>query len=169
MNNNFKPFGAIYKKKRWWLAAGLTAAVILAIIYFRGDSDPDYEFMTVSLGELVQEVSVTGKVRPAQEVDLQFESSGRVAAINYKVGDKINAGAVIASLENQDLQAAVISAKADLEKTQRDFNSISDPAVYSSLRVELENAKINLEQVAKKSDADLAADYSNAFNVMREA
>ncbi|MBI2064497.1 MAG: biotin/lipoyl-binding protein [Candidatus Yanofskybacteria bacterium] len=169
MNNNFKSFGAIYKKKRWWLVAGLIVSVILAIIYFRGDSGPDYEFMTISRGELVQEVSVTGKVRPAQEVDLQFESSGRVATINYKVGDKINTGAVIASLDNQDLQAAVISAKADLEKTQRDFNSINDPAVYSALRVELENAKINLEQVTKKSDADLAADYSSAFNVMREA
>jgi len=169
-NNNFnRPVKKWYKKKRWWLVAGLAVFVVVTIIYFRGNKQPEYEFMTVNRGELIQEVSVTGKVRPAHEVDLQFESSGRVYSVNYKVGDKVGAGVVIASLENQDFQAAVTSAKADLDKTVRDFNSLNDPAVSSALRVELENAKINLEQAVKKSDGDLVADYSSAFNIMREA
>ena len=74
-NNNFnRPVKKWYKKKRWWLVAGLAVFVVVTIIYFRGNKQPEYEFMTVNRGELIQEVSVTGKVRPAHEVDLQFET-----------------------------------------------------------------------------------------------
>src|SRR3990167_179710 len=98
------------KKTKTWGSVLIVAALLIGYFAWNRDVVPNYEFMTVSRGELVQEVSVTGRVKPAQSVDLQFESSGRVSSINYKVGDKVSAGATIASLENQDLQAAVISA-----------------------------------------------------------
>lgn len=164
----FIPNFKIRKTKIW--TGVVIAAVIIVILVMRGGGPAEtYEFMTATRGELVQEVSVTGKVRAAQSVDLQFESSGRIALVNYKVGEKVLAGATIVSLENQDLQAAIISAKADLDRTVRNLNSLNDSSISSSLRVDLENAKINLDQVSKKADGDLASKYSIAFNDMREA
>jgi HlyD family secretion protein len=158
-----------YKNKKWWIAGGFLVLIIGGFLIFRGDKQPSYETVIVKRDVLIQEVSITGRVKPAQAVDLQFESSGRISTINYKVGEKVNAGATIASLENQDLQAAVVSARADLEKTKRNFDSLANSSVYSSLRVELENAEENLAQVKVKAEGDLAADYSSAFNAMREA
>lgn len=158
-----------YKKKRWWGLAIAVVAVIAGIVYMRSGSQPTYEMITAKKADLVQEVSVTGKVKPAQAVDLQFESSGRISAINYKVGDRVGAGATIASIENQDLQAEVASARADLDRTVRNFNSVKDPSISSSLRVELENAKTNLDQVKKKADGDLASKYSAAADTLNEA
>lgn len=143
--------------------------LVVWMVFFRGSKSPVYETMTVQRVDLVQEVSVTGKVKSAQAVDLQFESSGRISSINYKVGDKVNQGVTIASLENQDLQAAVVSAKADLEKTKRNYESLNNSSISSSLRVELQNAEINLDQVKTKADSDLASKYSSAFNAAREA
>ena len=164
------------KKVKIWSSILIVAASIAGYFVWNRDTGPSYEFMTVSRGELVQEVSVTGKVKPAQSVDLQFESSGRISSINYKAGDRVGAGATIASLENQDLQAKilaaeadVISAKAELDKTTKDYNSIGDSSVYSSLRVELENAKSNLEQVKIKAEGDLATKYNNASGILNEA
>lgn len=145
--------------------------MVLAVwaIFFRGGEAPTYETIITRRADLIQEVSVTGKIKPAQAVDLQFESPGRISTVNYKVGDKVNSGVVIASLENKDLQASVTSARADLDKTIRNFNSLNDPAISSSLRVELENSKTNLVQVSKKADGDLASKYNTAFNAAREA
>lgn len=168
-NNIIKKSKSWYMKKRWWAVAVVVAGLVGWYFFLGGDKAPTYEKITVKRGDLIQEVSVTGKIKPAQAVDLQFESSGRISVINYKVGSKVNSGAVIASLENQDLQAEVTSAKASLDKTVKDFNSLNDPSVASSLRVELENAKINLEQAKKKAEGDLASDYSSAFNTVREA
>ena len=158
----------IKSKKFIWITA-IIVGVVLIILMTKGGSEKAYEFITVSRGELVQEVSVTGKIKPTQSVDLQFESSGRISAINYKVGGHVNRGAVIASLENQDLQAAVTSARADLDKTVRNFNSLNNSLVYSSLRVELDNAENSLKRVEEQADSDLASEYNDAFNAIREA
>ncbi len=168
-NNIIKPTKKWYQKKRWWAVAAVIIGGLVWALFFRGGSKPSYELITTKRADLIQEVSVTGKVKPAQAVDLQFETSGRVAHIYYKVGSKVSAGATIASLENQELQAAVTSAKADLEKTIRNYNSLSDPTVSSALRVELENAKANLDQVKLKAAGDLLTKYNNASGTLNEA
>ena len=162
---------AFLKNKKVRLWGGLLIVVILVVVYFMrsGKKAPTYEYMAAKRGELVQEVNVTGNIKPAQAVDLQFESSGRLASLNYKVGNKVNAGAIIASLDNQDLQASVTSARADYDKTVRNFNSLSDPSIFSALRVELQNSEANIEQVAKKGEGDLASKYSLAVSTIREA
>ena len=169
MDNYIKPVRKWYRKKKWWVIGVAVLGIAIWVIFFRGGKEPAYEIIVTKKADLIQEVSVTGKVKPAQAVDLQFEAAGRIAYINYKVGNRVNSGVTIASLENQDLQAAVTSAKADLEKTIRNFNSLNDASVSSALRVELENARINLDQTVKKADGDMAADYTSSFNVMREA
>jgi HlyD family secretion protein len=169
MENNIKKGRKWYKKKRWWAAGFIVLMVAIWAIFFRGAKTPTYEKIVANRADLIQEVSVTGKIKPAQAVDLQFENSGRVSTINYKVGDKVSSGATIASLDNLDLQAAVTSARADLEKTKRNFESLNDTSVYSSLRVELENSQTNLEQVKVKASGDLASDYNNAVNDLHEA
>lgn len=163
------------KIKIWGSIIAAVAVVIFASIFWGGKPEPAYEFMIIKRGELIQEVSVTGKVKPAQSVDLQFENSGRIVALNYKTGDKVTVGAVIASLDNQDSQAQVLEkeaslefAKADLERSKKNLSSLTDPAISTALRTDLENAKINLENVKTKADDDLAADYNGAFNAMNE-
>ncbi len=164
------------KKGKILSGIALIAAIAVGFTVFRNKPKIKYESIIVSRGELVQEVSVTGKVKAAQSVDLQFENSGRITAINYKAGAKVNAGSTIASLDTQDLQAqilqkeaGVLAAQADLDKTVKNFQSLSDPATSTALKTDLDNTKLNLDQVKIKADADLASDYSRAFNTTIEA
>lgn len=70
------------------------------------------DFAVVRRGTVSQVVSVTGKVKPAQEVKLSFEKSGRVAQIYRGVGERVETGAWLVSLENGDLFAQLAQAKA---------------------------------------------------------
>ena len=55
-----------------------------------------------------------GSVTPAHTYQLGFEIQGRIARVNYDVGDHVTAGAVLASLDASDYaaQAAAASAQA---------------------------------------------------------
>src|ERR1700679_1280945 len=53
-----------------------------------------------SVGNVVEQVSVTGTVSPISSADLAFEKGGVVEQINVAVGDQVKAGDAIASLDS---------------------------------------------------------------------
>lgn len=70
-----------------------------------------------------------GSVSPAHTYQLSFEIPGRIARVNYDVGDRIAAGAILATLDASDYAAqadaagaqaqfAPIAAKAQLDRAQ---------------------------------------------------
>ena len=152
------------------------AILIGSYVYLGRDGGPEHEFVVVQRQDIFQEVNVTGRVKPAQKVDLQFGNSGRVAFLGVAVGDTVNFGNTLASLDTQEIraqilekEAAVDSAKADLSQTMRNFDSLRDENVATALRTELENAKVNLTNVQQKADGDLVTIYNTALNATNEA
>ncbi|MDO8600695.1 MAG: efflux RND transporter periplasmic adaptor subunit [bacterium] len=104
------------------LILSLVIVVVIAggsyLIWGRSGETPNEEIVSVTRGTLTQEVSVTGRVKPAESVDLAFERSGRVAAINVDVGAKVSAGQVLASLYNADLSATLADVEASVRKEE---------------------------------------------------
>lgn len=92
-------------------------AVILVIAggtwYTLGKTDvKPYEYAVASKGNVVQEVSVTGRVVPAEEVSLAFEQGGRIQGVSVSVGDKVERGDVLLSLSADDTRAQLAQAQA---------------------------------------------------------
>lgn len=101
----------------------LIGAVCLAVIsggyaYARRGREPAYDFIIAEKKDLIQEVSVTGRVRPVHEVELAFERGGKVARVNAQVGDQVGAGQILASLSNLDLAAELKRARAGVESAK---------------------------------------------------
>src|SRR3989338_8160520 len=82
-----------FRQKSVYLPS-IAAVVVLAgaYFYFFGSDEPELVTANALRGNLVQIVSVTGRVKPAESVNLAFEKGGRVAWKNAEVGDKIFAG-----------------------------------------------------------------------------
>ena len=74
------------------ILAIIGGVILGAYGYFGGNKFPDYDFITAEKKDLIQEVSVTGRVKPAESVDLAFERSGRVTSVGAIVGDKVKTG-----------------------------------------------------------------------------
>lgn len=98
------------------IAALLVAsAVILGGIYVVNQETPSkYETTLVERGDVVQEVSMTGRVESEKEANLAFESGGRVLAEPRRVGDRVNKGDVLVLLDTSELLALLAQAKANL-------------------------------------------------------
>ncbi|MBI4385661.1 efflux RND transporter periplasmic adaptor subunit [Candidatus Parcubacteria bacterium] len=104
----------VFKRKIVWLPALLIAVVAAGYFLFRG-SPPNPEFATARRGTVVQEVSVTGKIKSADAVQLAFERSGRVSRLAVDSGDRVSAGAVVAELDSREAAAELKRARATVE------------------------------------------------------
>lgn len=76
-----------------------------------GEAAP-YEYAVATKASVVQEVSVTGRVVPAEEVSLAFEQGGRIQGVSVSVGDVVERGDVLLTLAADDVRAQLAQAQA---------------------------------------------------------
>ena len=102
-------------------------AVVVFIGYsllFGEEGESGIDTVVVSRGDILQEVSVTGRVKPAQAVDLAFEASGRISYLPVSIGEKVFAGQVLAALSSADTQALLASAQAKQRAEEARFEKL---------------------------------------------
>ncbi|MFA6253946.1 MAG: biotin/lipoyl-binding protein, partial [Candidatus Paceibacterota bacterium] len=126
--------------------------IIAVVAYWNfGKNNNSEQLLVMKPADFVQTVAVAGKVTPAKSVDLGFNRSGKVAQVNVVVGQKVEAGQVIAQL---DLSSAVL----DLENSRATLSKLQEPADKLSL-VQAQNA------LASALNAETKA-YSDGFNAV---
>lgn len=107
----------IFFKRFYYIPAVLIVAGVAGfLLWRRGAGEGDA--MIVRRGDFLQQVSVSGKVVPAQSVELAFSETGRVAAVRVAVGDRVARGAVLAAIENGDLAADILQKQANRDAAQ---------------------------------------------------
>ena len=108
-----------YKKKSFWI---ITVIVIIIVGFFIYQAKkpvlPEFDTLEIQAGELIQEISITGSVQAAEEVDLALEKSGKVTYLPVKVGDQVFKGKVLLRLNNADLAAQRNQASAQVDQAK---------------------------------------------------
>ena len=140
-------------KKRVVYPAIILIIILGAVAIFRDGNGR--ELSVVVRADIIQEVAATGKVKPAQTVDLGFDKSGRVSAVYFDVGDSVSRGEVIASLESADLFADIAKAKASLEEETIKLREIKN------------TAPVSYNNSYKNLDAALREGFASADNAVR--
>jgi HlyD family secretion protein len=82
--------------------------------------------ITASRGSLTATIGATGMVHADQTAILSWQSSGRVGEILVQVGDTIEAGQVLATLEQSALSQNIILAQADLINAQKALDDLQN-------------------------------------------
>jgi HlyD family secretion protein len=82
----------------------------------------------VTRGTIVTRVGSTGKVRPNQLVELNWQTTGNVGLINIKTNDQVKAGDVLMELDVTSFQPSILEAMESLPAAQRtlDLLDVSD-------------------------------------------
>lgn len=131
-----------------------------------------YELVEVVQGEIVQQVSVTGKIKSADSVDLAFERGGKIASIAVKVGDKVTAGQRLAVLSNSDIVAQLAQAQASLDKEIVKLAELKSGTRSEELRIAetaVANAERTLTDVKSKAETDLNNYYDDVKDILNDA
>jgi HlyD family secretion protein len=113
----------------WRWAIIIFAIVIILFFVFRliGGGNESGQTVTVTRKNIVQKVSVSGKVESAQKVELAFEVGGVVRQIARQEGDKVKAGDLIASLNTAELSVRLARQWAALEKARLALATLVEP------------------------------------------
>jgi len=134
----------------------------------------------VTRGTVVaQTISETGVVEAAQNINLNFQNSGRITRIYVQVGDRVRAGQRLARIETSQLEIQLTEAKAALALTEARLNQLlagatpeeikSAEIAVSSAETALLSATQNLNNINALSESSLNQAYKDALAVLRVA
>lgn len=161
-----------FKSKKLWILVLAITGVAILLSTFNGEDQSEYETVKAETGNLIQTVDVTGKVESANELSLNFETTGRINSIRVEVGDTVKAGQWLANLSLTELNAAVTQAQSVLNQklagaTLEQIN-VSEKQIESA-KVALSQAESNLEDARTITENTLNSKYTNALNVLEDA
>ncbi len=141
------------------LISGLIGVAVLggAGYFLLGGKNGNIETLTVHHGEFLQQISVSGTVVAAQDVNLGFSEGGRVAHIYSQVGQRVFAGAVIAAVENGDRYAVVLQKRAALEASQADLARLEAGKRPEEIAVSVAQVEIDKAALSQANQAVLNA------------
>ncbi|MCF6276957.1 MAG: efflux RND transporter periplasmic adaptor subunit [Candidatus Magasanikbacteria bacterium] len=138
-----------------------------------------YRFVVAEKSDISQDVSVTGKVISSNQVELAFEKSGKIGAVNVEVGDDVYLGQVLARVSNPILSAQIAQANANLQAelarlaelergTRPEEIQLAETKVFNANKNLLE-ARKNLENVKSKAETDLDNSYITTLVTAQKA
>lgn len=129
---------------------GVIGCVVLIVVFaaaFSGGSEGLFDTEKAILGNLRQEVSVTGRVEAAKRVDLAFERTGKVNRVFVRVGDTVTLGELLVTLESDDIAAGLAQAEATVKIEQAKLDELtrgSRPEEINVEQVKVLNAEVAL-------------------------
>ncbi len=107
-------------KKKLLIGGGFMAAIVLAGLYFWGDTSSTPQYMTarVERGNLRNTVTATGALQAVTTVQVGSQASGTIAALYADFNSTVKKGQVVAQLDPSTAKAQVQQARANLENAR---------------------------------------------------
>jgi HlyD family secretion protein len=133
----------IKKKYIIWSIILLSVAVIIFAVVKKDKNKITYLTEEVKKGILTQTVSTTGTLTSNNNINLNFEITGRIKEIGVTVGDEVIDGEIIANVDQEILNREVEKARLAVEKAKADAHSNDD--LIREAKQDVKNSKNYLE------------------------
>lgn len=115
-----------------------------------------------------------GRLLPDEEVDLSFETSGKITEISFKEGTNVKKGQLLAKVNDKPLQAELNKLKAQVplaedrvfrQKTLLAKDAVSQEA-YESVNTELDKLRADIELIeARIAQTELRAPFDGVIGL----
>ncbi|MED4583163.1 efflux RND transporter periplasmic adaptor subunit [Brevibacillus choshinensis] len=116
---------------------------------------------TVKRGNVGTRAGVTGKLAPSEEVAITPKVSGKISQVHVKLGQRVQAGAVLFTLDQTDLNNAVRQAQAAYDLSVASLRQ-STTSTGQSLQ-QAKNSLVQADQALKDAQRDYER-ISQLFN-----
>ncbi|MEM9064833.1 MAG: efflux RND transporter periplasmic adaptor subunit [Planctomycetota bacterium] len=135
----------------------------------QGPQGKAVRFQEVELGDLTRTVSAPGAIEPETNVEISAQVSARIVALPFEEGDQVRAGDVVVRLDARDLEAALVSARAQLASSEAALDGATARFIRAQAEFERFQDLYDTRDVSK-SDLDLAeADFLDARSQLKQA
>ncbi len=165
--------------KSWSLTKKIIYGVIILIVIYGGykifspkNNSANITTDFVKFGDLKETILATGQVTSTTDLSLSFDSSGTVHTLKAKVGDKVKAGTILATLDQGNVLASLTSARGALAAAQARYKKIIEGASNEEIslsEIALQNAKLDYERIKSAQEVLVSNAYKNLLNSTPEA
>lgn len=151
-------FKWLWRKKWWIISLLIVGGAIGGVVVFvtRPKAPVVPETAVVKRDTLRRAVEATGSVKPAREFSLDFDTAGRVTAVNVQIGDTVKAGQVLAEVDATSLDLQVERAKAAVAMAEANLRQRLAGELPESVKLadaELRRAEASLAESQLRLDA----------------
>jgi multidrug efflux pump subunit AcrA (membrane-fusion protein) len=163
-----KKLQKLFKSKKFLITASIVLLIVVLISSNSNKNKKPLNIVNVTKGTIIQEVSLTGTVKPTQNIDYAFDRSGRVSKIYVKTGDVVSANTTLISLENADLYAQYQQALASLRIQQIKLDNYRKGTRSEDLQI-AQNQFDDAEQKLTISYKNMYSSLFGTYNVIEKA
>src|SRR6185503_17676927 len=106
--------------------AAVAVLVVVAgvVVFIKNTRSPAYQTEEVRRGAITEEVLASGNVASPDTIDLQFQNTGTLVAIDIEPADKVRKGEVLARLDTAVLEAERSKATSSLAAQKAQLTSL---------------------------------------------
>ena len=112
-------------------------------------------------------VSATGSLTAITEQNVGFTAGGQLTAVNVKVGDRVTAGQVLATIDPFAAQQALDQARGQLRTQQANLDRLNNSPLVSGSQDTLDQAQKILQKTKAQADAQNDAAETAVDNARR--
>ena len=162
------------KRREWVKNAIIIFLVVMLLLTFFSNTIMNYSLPEVSAqyvrgGTLSEQIRGSGTVEANQSYEVKISETRTIASVEVKVGDEIEKGATLFTLEDKE-SAELDEAKKNLESEQQKLDDLQLDYDKALLKIGVDYSKENLSIANQEDDIKLAkedlsklADYQSAY------
>ena len=143
--------------KRVWLLLGAAALIVMGLLYVNSRRPaPRISTVRVARGNLDSSITSNGKVEPVKPYSLRARFDGFVNHVGVTEGQKVRAGQLLLSLDDNDVRAQLDQAKAQLASEQDELRAATSggrPDQAARLTGELRSAEAQRHMLQQQQEA----------------
>ena len=114
------------RRQIWvWLAAS-AISIFAAYAVYRYWTGPEVALVPVSQGDLVQTIVASGHVQNPNRIDISSQITSTVVSVTVKEGDAVRQGQLLVTLNGQEANAALLSARASVAIAREHLRQLTD-------------------------------------------
>ena len=157
------------RRRPWRVIVSVALILLLAVIAGFILLRPSNRALTTTarIGTIISTVETTGRLQAENSTRLAFKTSGRVAEVRARPGDRVQAGDVLAELETDTPRRLLEEASIQLEisklKLQQAKNGASEADVAAA-RANVDAAKADLDRIKAGATIEDIAGAQAALN-----
>ncbi len=118
---------------------------------------------TAKYKQQTSDFSVYGSFQPFQEISVTSETQGKIVSVTAEVGDKVNAGKILAAVDDELLKSQFDLAKFDLERAEKDMQRFELLSKRDAATVQQYESAKQAFIYAKSAYSAASIQYENAF------
>src|ERR1700759_4890728 len=117
------------RRRPWHLYALLAVAVVVIVLAVSEIGPPassartSTEIVTAQQGGIQSTVTGSGNVEPGTDLDVNFQTSGTLSGVDVQVGQHVNKGQLLATLDQSSAQLTLDQAEQTLTAAQDQLTS----------------------------------------------